>query len=307
MSFSSFAGPILSWYRGRALSGVVSDNNPDGPAPDMSAFGYALMDTREPFSFMPGQGAERPFYGFLLGGDAVLVDAAPSTLAANNIAAAQAPVAGTALTLVSSSGAGVTVSTSITRADTGATVTGLLALDTAMAGVELGASGSMNLWDPTKAVSRAVSITSVGDDTGATFVVAGYDLYGYPLSETITGANATAANGVKCFKYIASVTPAGTLSGSNVSVGTQDVFGLPLRTDRFGYVTIYWNNALITAATGFTAAVTTDPATATTGDVRGKYGVQTAADGTKRLQVFWRPMVANLSETGMFGVSQYGG
>lgn len=307
MAFSGFTGPIVSWYRGRTQSGGVGDNNPDGPAPDMSAFGYALMDVRDPFAFQPGQGAERPFYGFLLGGNAVLIDAAPSTLAADNIAAAQVPVAGTAVTLVAASGAGVTVGVSITKATTGASVTGLLALDTAMAGVELGTSGSMNLWDPTKAISRAVSITSVGDDSAATFVVAGYDLYGYPLSETITGANATAANGVKTFKYIASVTPAGTLSGSDVTVGTQDVFGLPLRTDRFGYLTIFWNNTLITASTGFTAAVTTDPATATTGDVRGKYGVQTAADGTKRLQVFWRPMVANLSETGMFGVSQFGG
>lgn len=306
MSFSSFAGPILSWYRGRSSSGVVSDNNPDGPAPDMSAFGYALMDTRGPFCFQPGQGAERPFYGFLGAGDVVLIDQAPSLLAADNIAALEAPAEGVPVTLVTTSGAGITVGASVVDATTGELVTGLLVIDTAMDGVALGASGSMNIWDPSKAISRAISLTSGGDASGVDFTVAGYDLFGYPLVETITGPSSNTVNGAKAFKYIASITPSAT-SVQTVSVGTADIYGFPLRADAFAYVPIYWNNALITASTGFVAAVTTDPATATTGDVRGTYAVQTASDGTKRLQVFWRPKAANLSETGLFGVDQYGG
>ena len=306
MAFSGFTGPIISWYRGRTQSGGAADNNPDGPAPDMSAFGYALMDVRNPFAFQPGQSGTSPFYGFLGAGDVVLIDQAPSTAAADNIAVAAAPAAGVAMTLVSASGAGITVGASVTKATTGVAVTGLLAIDTAMTGLALGSSGSMNLWNPAKAISRAVSITSGANLSGMTFAVAGYDLFGYPLAETITGPNNTTVNGAKAFKYIASVTPSGT-SGSTASIGTADIFGFPLRADAFSYVPIYWNNALITAATGFVAAVTTDPATATTGDVRGTYAVQTASDGTKRLQVFWRPKAANISETGMFGISQFGG
>ena len=93
-------------------------------------------------------------------------------------------------------------------------------------------------------------------------------------------------------------------SASTVSVGTADVFGFPLRADAFAYVPIYWNNTLITASTGFVAAVTTDPATVSTGDVRGTYAVQTASDDTKKLQVFWRPNAANISQVGQFGVAQ---
>ena len=41
--------------------------------------------------------------------------------------------------------------------------------------------GKFQAWDPTKAISRNVRITSAGDDSGKTFAVVGYDLYGYPM------------------------------------------------------------------------------------------------------------------------------
>jgi hypothetical protein len=95
------------------------------------------------------------------------------------------------------------------------------------------------------------------------------------------------------------------LSGSNVTVGTGDVFGFPLRADFVHEVSIYWNSAAITASTGFVAAVTTSPATATTGDVRGTYAVQSSSDATKRLAILIRPSVANISSTaGLLGVTQ---
>lgn len=299
MSASAFSGPLVVYG---AAPYATETNEDRGP----SAFdqGMALLDPRTPFTYTPGISDTRKFYGHLASG-VVCIDAVPSTLSAANIAAAQVPVAGTALTLVSSTGSGITVSTSITSASTGLAVTGLLAIDTAMSPVTFGSAAQTSVWDPTKAISRNLRITSVGDDSGATFTVVGYDLYGYPVTETITGANAGIAAGVKAFKYIASVTPAGTLSGSNASVGTGDVIGLPLRADYFGQVRIVYNDAAITATTGFTAAVTST-ATATTGDVRGTYALQTASNGTRRLHVYVHPSVANISSsTGLYGVAQY--
>ena len=54
-------------------------------------------------------------------------------------------------------------------------------------------------------------------------------------------------------------------------MGTTDVIGLPLRSDYVSETDISMASTWITASTGFTAAVTTSPATATTGDVRGTY------------------------------------
>lgn len=143
--------------------------------------------------------------------------------------------------------------------------------------------------DPQQAVGRCVSITGSASSAGQNFTVRGYDVYGYPISEVIAGpAGASTVNGKKAFKYIASITPTST-EAQNYSVGTTDIFGLPLRHDRFEQVQIYYNGALITANTGYVAAVTTSPATATTGDVKGTYAVQSATDGTKRLTVYQTP------------------
>jgi hypothetical protein len=264
------------------------------------------MDPRAFYTKPVGSAAGKVGYGWYTS-NCFVIDAVPSQLAAANIAAAQVPVAATAMTLVSSSGSGITVNSSVVNPATGLTVTGLLAIDTAMAPVKFGTSTfeEVACWDPTKAIARNIRITSVGNDSTATFTVRGYDVYGIAMSETITGANAGIASGAKAFKYIASVTPAGTLSGSNASVGTGDVFGLPLRADLFPYTRIFWNNAAITASTGFTAAVTTDPATATTGDTRGTYAVQSASDGTKRLTVWVQPTLSALSSvTGLLGITQ---
>lgn len=316
MSISALSGPLVVFGVGAAAAsanGGTTDYNPQlGP----SAFlcGSMLLDPRTFFGYDPGRAATAQTRGWSMVSTIPLVDAAPATQAAANIAAAAVPVAGTAMTLVSSTGSGVTVGISIQRADTGATVTGLLALDGAMDTVKYGDDRSVQIWDPTKALCRNIRITSVGNDSTATFTVRGYDLYGQPMSEIITGANAGIATGIKCFKYVASVTPAGTLSGANASVGTGDVFGFPLRVDDFSDAQIFWNSALITASTGFTAAVTTDPATGTTGDVRGKYGVQSASDGSKKLILRVTPkpsaLAASMSTsgmtmTGLLGVTQF--
>lgn len=269
--------------------------------------GVGVLDQRS--GYQPGQADTTPIYQWTQSGTFVIVDQVPSTISAVNIAASQTPVAATALTLVSTSGAGITVASSATNRVTGAVTTGLLAID-GVPGVvtySTAASGSqvVQSYDPTKAVARNIRITSVGNDSSATFKVTGFDVYGTLMTETITGANATIASGKKAFKFVQSIVPAGTLSGSAVTVGTGDVYGFPMRSDNFAYVSIYWNSALITATTGYLAAVTTSPATSTTGDVRGTYAVQSASDATKRLVIFEDLPIANIgTAVGITGVAQ---
>jgi len=277
-------------------------NNPDSGT-SLARRGFGIMDPRAPYSYEP---TDTNVYGFLGTTNIPVLDLVPSALAANNIAAAQAVGSATALTLVSTSGAGITVGVSIKNAATGNTVTGLLAIDGAAGYSSPSGTSSIRLWNPATLLARNIRITSAGNDSGITFSVVGYDVYGYPMAETITGANAGIASGVKAFKYITSVTSSAAAAG-NVSVGTGDVIGFPLRCDAWGSVNVMWNNAKVTATTGFTAAVTTDPATATTGDVRGTYALQTASNGTLRLQMYITPSVANIvaGTTGLFGVTQY--
>lgn len=274
--------------------------------------GVAIGDPRYPFAYQPGSAnsltqGTKGGYGWHGVNDIILVDQVPSTITTTAIAASQVPVAGTPLTLVSVTGAGITAGASVVNASTGVLVTGLLAIDGAMTPIQTGVSGGNLLWDPTKALARAVAIASGGVDTGATFTVAGYDVYGYPMTETITGASIATANGAKAFKYIASITPAGTLSGTAITVGQSDIVGFMMRVDRFQYVKIYFpDTTLISATTGFVAAVTTDPATALTGDVRGTYALQTASNNTRRLIISARLQPANInSSTGLVGVTQF--
>lgn len=268
--------------------------------PSIFSQGVALLDPRNAPPF--GGDLSISAYGWFGSDSLSVLYAAPSAIAAANIMALAVPVAGTPVTLVSSSGAGITVGVTVKNALTGANSTGNLAIDGAMGTTSYGAYAGIALYDPTKALARTIRITSAGNDSAATATIRGFDIYGFPLTETQTLTNASVTAGKKAFKYITSITPAGTLSGSNISVGTGDLFGLPIRSDNFGDVTIFWNSALITANTGYLAAITTDPSTATLGDTRGTYAVQSASDGTKRLEVIVRPSPNRLATTGLFGI-----
>ncbi len=102
------------------------------------------------------------------------------------------------------------------------------------------------------------------------------------MSEAININTTTAGTfyGKKAFKYIASVTPGYTDSTGSYSVGTGDTFGLPIRMDRYEYLEYSWNGINNLNQTGFIGSVNTNPATATTGDVRGTLQVSGAGNGT---------------------------
>lgn len=303
MSISAFSGPVISF--GQA---PYADYNPE-MGPSLFFGGVGILDPRQPFTYEPGQDFGNTTCGFLGTTRILTVNYAPATLNVAAIAAAANVTNGTAMTLVSSNGNGIVVSQSVTNANTGLSVSGLLAIGVATGRVAFGSAGTVQLWDPTTLISRAVSITGSSSATGGAFLVSGYDVYGYPMSETITQAGGTATtNGKKAFKYIASVVPQFT-DAHNYSVGTTDIFGFPIYSATWNGganadVSISWNGADITSSTGYTAGVTTT-ASKTTGDVRGTYAVQSSSDGTKKLIITQSPALTNIgTATGLFGVTQ---
>jgi hypothetical protein len=299
MSITANSGPYISF--GQA---PYADYNPEA-GPSLFFSGAGLLDPRPFYTYEPGQDFGNVTAGFLGITRIMTINQVPSTLSATNIATSQTPVSGTAITLTA--GTGVTGGVTIVSASTGTNVSGLLALDGAAGRVSFGSAGTIQLWDPTKALSRNVRITTASGDS-AVYTVKGYDIYGYAMSEAITASGASTVSGKKAFKYIASVTPVGTV-GATVTVGTGDVYGFPIYSATYNIgadadVAISWNGAAITSTTGYTAGVTTTAST-TTGDVRGTYAVQSASDATKRLIVTQSPALTNISSiTGLFGVTQ---
>jgi hypothetical protein len=174
------------------------------------------------------------------------------------------------------------------------------------------AGSGLAMADPAQMLARCLTVTSNNaGDTGWTMTVAGYDMWGQPQTEAIAVTANSTVTGVKAFKYVTSCTPSKGGGGSTtgtLSVGTSDTIGFPLRSDFWEYAKIFYNGALVTASTGYTAAVGTSPATSTTGDSKGRYALQSAADGSKRLVVSLRvqpgAMIAanNLVPATLFGV-----
>jgi len=202
-------------------------------------------------------------------------DCVPQTLQTANIAASQTASGAGAVTLT----AGTSVKT-VVRPD-GVTV---LQLNT----------------------PRALQINT--STTARTITISGYDYYGQPMTEAITvGTQGVAKSGKKAFYQIASATING--SATAVTIGTTDIFGLPVRCFDAGYVVkVGWNNTLAQDAGTFTPADMTNPASSTTGDVRGTYQPSSASDGTKRLvMTIALPGIAvgpNATRIGALGVTQ---
>jgi hypothetical protein len=298
MALDGAQGPLAMF----GASNLGGDNNPDR---SLSLFdqGCGILDPRTPYHFEAGRQYAVGWFGQ---GRMSICDQIPSTASLTAIAGSQAPTGGTPLTLVSSSGGGVTVGQSITRADTGALVTGLLVIDGANPPIQNGQINGNQFWDPTKSIARCLQIHSAGDDHLGYVMARGFDIYDFPLTEKITLTDAGTAVGKKAFKYVYSLTPGGTLSGSNIECGQADTFGFMLRADRFQYLDIWWpDTTLVASPTGFTAAVTSTPS-ATTGDVRGTYALQSASNNAERLVMYLQIPPSNIgSAAGLVGPTQY--
>ena len=200
-------------------------------------------------------GGENPTAQYGCGplGRVVAMNIVPLALATANIAALQASTANVPLTLAA--GTGITTA----YAPTGQKI---YILD----------------------VPRAISLTSTSNLSAINYLIQGFDLYGQPMSQLLTGPNNNTVNTLKAFASVYAITPSGTNSGT-VSVGTADVFGLPFRMIDAGYIiSAKWAGVLAQNAGTFTAAVTTSPNTNLLGDVRGTYAQSGAAsNGSNRL------------------------
>lgn len=154
-------------------------------------------------------------------------------------------------------------------------------------------------------VPRAVTITSTGDDSTVNFTITGKDTYGQSLVWATTGPNAGATTSPKAFKTVSQVAVDTAVVSTLVAVGTGDRFGLPLKAaKRSDLGLIYWDGEMVTTSSGFAAADATG--SAKSGDVRGTYSVQSAADAAKVLDIYiWSadPDTAN----GLAGTDQYSG
>lgn len=186
-------------------------------------------------------------------GRVYVFDVVPVTLQTAGLATSQNPGSGASFTLTA--GTGVT-----TVVD--ATATTRYVLDT----------------------PRCVTITAAGANS-ATYLISGYDVYGLPMSATVSAPSTSTVATTKAFKSIISVTNNNATAGTNgLTVGFNDKLGLPVRVTDAGYVVkVAWAAALAQDAGTFVAADTTDPATTSTTDVRGCYTPSSAANGTRRL------------------------
>ena len=63
------------------------------------------------------------------------------------------------------------------------------------------------------AAARAISISSVANETAVNFTVVGTDAAGNAIQEVIAGGNDTTVTGVKSFKTITSVTANAAVTG----------------------------------------------------------------------------------------------
>lgn len=279
-------------------------------APSLDLMGNGIQDHRLQFDRVNNSiGTGLGIVGWYGAGYVAVIDQVPSALAANNIVAAANAVSGTPMTLAAAS-------TGITVVGTGGQLmfpslqtvpAGALILDGLPGILKFGTGFISGFYQHTTFLSRAVTVTGVAGGTGGNFLIGGYDVYGYPLTQLLTvGAGAVSATTLKTFKFISFVIPQFS-DAHNYTVGTADVFGFPLFSQLFSSLQLRWNNAVVTAATGYVAGVTTTPSTNLLGDVRGTYAVQSASDGTKRLTLSMRPSVSAMvtnPTTGLFGVAQ---
>lgn len=282
---------------------------PPDVAPSLILMGNGIQDHRLQWNYANGNGDGVGVLGFYGSSKPRTLNVVPATAGAASVAAAAHVVANTPMTLVAASGGGVTVLAEDTLVYPSLTTipAGALAVGPGPDVITFGSGFVSGFYDVTTMLARGISITGVAAGAGGNFLVEGWDIYGYPMSQQITvAAGVNTVDSLKAFGFIGSVTPLFT-DAQNYSVGTADLIGFNLYTSAFQDVSISYNSAAITAATGYTAGVTTSPSTKLLGDVRGTYALQSASDGTKRLIIEQLPVLAAMATnptTGLFGQPQ---
>jgi hypothetical protein len=154
-------------------------------------------------------------------------------------------------------------------------------------------------------VPRAIQIVSAGADDTKTATFKGWDVYGAPMTQTVTmGTNigTAAASTLKAFYQLNPTVTFSVRPAAAITIGTTDILGLPFRVANLNDIVDIGIGVLASDAGTAVVADLTSPATALTGDVRGTY-VPSVATGTETVTIF--QAVTITSQTTTFGVTQF--
>jgi len=321
MTITAFSGPIVQFgttptsSAGTGLLGNDMEHNSQR-GPMLIDLGDAMLDPRVAYCYDPGGGVTSQSVGFY--NNTGTVDFVPITL---NASAFQATATGSSgvstFTLAAASSAGGTFSTTIIAPETGLATGTLIAIDSTAAVLTFGSDKSIAVWNPAAGTGRNITIRPSSNLDAGTFSVAGRDMYGFKMTETITGGSTVLA-GKKAFKYISSITNTTTPTSTGVSIGFGDIYGFPLAVPYVGLnsqVTFNTsaNNTTVSAlsTTNVVLASTVATQTSTTPDVRGTWASSAASNGVIRMQLLVTPTAANIASitstnvAPLFGATQF--
>jgi hypothetical protein len=309
MAITAFSGPIGQFgtvATTSAATGILGQdmehNSQRGPM--FSDLGDMMMDPRVAYAYQPGSAVSKLTLGFY--NNAGTVDYVPiastAALGAFVTSTYSSTATSGAFTLATPSSATGTFATTIVAPETGTTSGSLIAIDSTAAYVTFGSDGTLCAWNPGAGTGRAIVITTSSSGDLGTWSIAGRDMYGFKMTETIALSQGTTNSsgytiiGQKAFKYISSITNASTPTSTNATIGLSSAFGFPLvvpyaglnvqlafNTSARNSVTASWSSANIILAS--TAATQTS----TTPDVRGIWKSSVATDSTVRIQMVVTP------------------
>lgn len=318
MSETAFTGPLVQFgitlsSSGGGVTGLDFEHNSQR-APMYADLGDAMLDPRAAYNYRPGH--VRGAVGFY--NNTGTVDYVPTTL--NSSAFVSTTTASTGVstfTLAAASSAGGTYLTTIVAPETGQPVT-VVAIDSTAATLGFGTTGAWAIWNPAAGTGRNITIKPSSNLDAGTYTIAGRDMYGYKITETIAGGSTSLA-GKKAFKYVSSISNTTTPTSTGVSVGFGDIYGFPLAVAYTGFnaqvqvLASAFSSAVIVALSSANTVLASTVAvqTSSTPDVRGTYASTTASNGTVRLQMLVTPPVATIQTitstnvAGLFGGTQF--
>jgi len=126
--------------------------------------------------------------------------------------------------------------------------------------VSTGTAGAItvgNYGTATLDTGRRVIVTSAGNDSAITFAISGTDVTGNPISETLTGANATAAQSALDYATITSIKPSAAVA-STVTIGTNGVASRWVRLDDYASAAQVAIQATVSGTANYTIQQTLD-------------------------------------------------
>ncbi len=159
-------------------------------------------------------------------------------------------------------------------------------------------------------VPRALTATGTAGSNHVV-TITGLDEYGETMVENMTLSGTNVIAGVKAFASVSLVSVAIGAAADTFDLGIGDVLGLPFRINAGDFLMPYFSALpdLTTSAVPGTivVAVTTDPATAVTGDIRGSYNPVGVLDGVEEVGYLMKWPTGVNTKILAYGVAQFGG